>query len=101
MTMLKHELQQLGIDAYDEHTHQGMLRHLIVRKARATGEVMVVLVTRQKKFPQKDAVVELIQQVVTECDINYAKCESAKKRTSFLVMKRLYYTENSHCGYNW
>lgn len=62
MTMLKYKLQQLGIETYDEHTHKGMLRHVIIRKARQTGQVMVVLVTRHKKFPQKDAVVELIQQ---------------------------------------
>lgn len=62
MTMLKHKIQLLGIETYDEKTHKGMLRHLIVRKARQTGEVMVVLVTRQKKFPQQQAVVELILQ---------------------------------------
>lgn len=64
MSTLKHELHDMGIEAYDERTHRGMLRHLIVRKARATGELMVVLVTRSKKFPQKDAVMELIKRVV-------------------------------------
>ncbi|MDV6377748.1 23S rRNA (uracil(1939)-C(5))-methyltransferase RlmD [Sporosarcina sp. GW1-11] len=64
MTMLKHKLQQLGIETYNEKTHKGMLRHLIVRKARQTDQVMVVLVTRQKKFPQKQAVVDLILQEV-------------------------------------
>ena len=64
MAMLKYELHAIGIDAYDEKTHLGMLRHLIVRKGRASGEVMVVLVTRKKKFPQKDAAIELIKRVV-------------------------------------
>lgn len=64
MTTLKNELHSMGIVAYDEHKHSGMLRHLIVRKARATGELMVVLVTRAKKFPQKNAVIELIKRVV-------------------------------------
>ena len=66
MSTLKHEMYALGLDAYDEKTHRGMLRHLIVRKGRATGEIMVVLVTRKKKFPQKDEVVELIKRVVPE-----------------------------------
>ncbi|WP_301109089.1 23S rRNA (uracil(1939)-C(5))-methyltransferase RlmD [Sporosarcina sp.] len=66
MRLLKHKIQQLGIETYDEKTHRGMLRHLIVRKARQTGQVMVVLVTRHKKFPQKDAVVDLIRQEVPE-----------------------------------
>ncbi|BAQ08790.1 RNA methyltransferase [Bacillus sp. OxB-1] len=64
MTALKRELHSLGIDTYDEKIHRGMLRHVVVRKARATGEVMVVLVTLKKKFQQKDAVVELIRNTV-------------------------------------
>ncbi|MEK4026223.1 23S rRNA (uracil(1939)-C(5))-methyltransferase RlmD [Sporosarcina sp. FSL W7-1283] len=64
MAMLKRKIQQLGIETYDERTHKGMLRHLIVRKARQTDQVMVVLVTRHKKFPQKQEVVELIQQEI-------------------------------------
>jgi 23S rRNA (uracil1939-C5)-methyltransferase len=66
MSTLKHEMHALGIDAYDEKTHRGILRHLIVRKGRATGEIMVVLVTRKKKFPQKEAVVELIKRVIPD-----------------------------------
>ena len=64
MATLKHELHIMGIEAYDERTHRGMLRHLIVRKARATGELMVVLVTRSKKFPQKEEAIALIKKVV-------------------------------------
>ena len=64
MSTLKHELQIMGIEAYDERTHRGMLRHLIVRKARATGELMVVLVTKSKKFPQKEEAIALIKRVV-------------------------------------
>ena len=53
MSTLKHELQIMGIEAYDERTHRGMLRHLIVRKARATGELMVVLVTKSENSHKK------------------------------------------------
>ena len=66
MTALKREMDVLGIQAYDEKTHKGMLRHLIVRKGRATNEIMVVFVTRKKKFPQKEAVVELVKHVIPE-----------------------------------
>ena len=64
MAMLKYELHAIGIDAYDEKTHLGLLRHLIVRKGRTSGEVMVVLVTRKKKFTQKTAAIELIKRVI-------------------------------------
>ncbi|CAM3211600.1 23S rRNA (uracil(1939)-C(5))-methyltransferase RlmD [Filibacter tadaridae] len=66
MSTLKHEMHAIGLEAYDDKTHRGMLRHLIVRKGRATGELMVVLVTRKKKFPQKDAVIDLIKRVAPE-----------------------------------
>src|SRR5699024_7063641 len=45
---------RFGITAYDEEKHRGMLRHIMVRNGKATGEVMVVLITRTKKLPQKD-----------------------------------------------
>lgn len=66
MAMLKRELQILGIDAYDEHKHKGFLRHLVVRKARATGELMVVLVTAQRKFPESELVIKAIKRVVPD-----------------------------------
>ncbi|MEL4026389.1 23S rRNA (uracil(1939)-C(5))-methyltransferase RlmD [Lysinibacillus endophyticus] len=64
MANLKKELMEIGIVPYNEESHQGMLRHVVVRKGRATGEVMIVLVTNKHKFPQKDAAVELIRKLV-------------------------------------
>ena len=64
MAQLKGELAALGIRPYDEKSHQGMLRHVVVRKGRATGEVMIVLVTKTKKFQQKEAAVTKIRELV-------------------------------------
>ncbi|WP_010308533.1 23S rRNA (uracil(1939)-C(5))-methyltransferase RlmD [Kurthia senegalensis] len=61
---LKPKLWALGLQPYDEYTKRGQLRHVVVRKARATNEVMVVLVTKKRKFPQKDAVVDTIRQLI-------------------------------------
>ena len=83
MSTLKHEMHSMGIEAYDERTHRGMLRHLIVRKARATGELMVVLVTRSKKFPQKDAAIELIKRVVPEVTSIMQNVNSEKTNVIF------------------
>lgn len=44
---------EIGLQPYNEASHQGMLRHVVVRKGRATEEVMVVLVTNKHKFSQK------------------------------------------------
>lgn len=51
----------LGITAYDEKTHTGMLRHIVARSGKTTGELMVVLITRTKKIPQVDKLVEGIR----------------------------------------
>ncbi|WP_332645979.1 23S rRNA (uracil(1939)-C(5))-methyltransferase RlmD [Lysinibacillus sp. 54212] len=61
---LKGELTKLGLQPYNEASHSGQLRHVVVRKGRATNEVMVVLVTKSRKLPQKDAVVGVIQRLV-------------------------------------
>src|SRR5690625_2557883 len=51
----------LGISAYDEKSHQGVLRHIIIRIACSTGDTMVILVTRTKKLPRE---AELVQRLV-------------------------------------
>ncbi|MGR6898991.1 23S rRNA (uracil(1939)-C(5))-methyltransferase RlmD [Rummeliibacillus sp. BSL5] len=61
---LKPQLWKLGIKPYNEETEQGMLRHVVVRKARATEEVMVVLVTKKRKFPQAEEAVALIRKLI-------------------------------------
>ncbi|QCR33866.1 23S rRNA (uracil(1939)-C(5))-methyltransferase RlmD [Lysinibacillus sp. SGAir0095] len=64
MANLKKKLMEIGVQPYNEASHQGMLRHVVVRKGHATGKVMIVLVTNKHKFPQKDEAVALIQKLV-------------------------------------
>lgn len=61
---LKPQLWALGLTPYNEDTKQGQLRHVVVRKARATDEVMVVLVTKKRKFKQQEVVVEAIRKLI-------------------------------------
>lgn len=55
----------LGISAYNEVAHQGDLRHIFVRTAYTTGEMMIVLVTKREKVPQLD---QLIEQITAQND---------------------------------
>lgn len=64
MANLKKELMEIDVQPYNEESHNGMLRHVVVRKGRATGEVMIVLVTNKHKFPQKEAAIEVIRKLV-------------------------------------
>ncbi|WAA09175.1 23S rRNA (uracil(1939)-C(5))-methyltransferase RlmD [Fervidibacillus albus] len=57
--VVKEVASTLGIPAYDEKAHKGVLRHIYARYGRETGELMVVLVTRTEQIPKK-------KQLVTE-----------------------------------
>lgn len=50
----------LGISAYHEETHKGVLRHIMARYGKQTGELMVVIITRTSDLPQKNKLVEEI-----------------------------------------
>jgi 23S rRNA (uracil1939-C5)-methyltransferase len=63
---MKKELGRLGIAPYNEKTNQGMLRHVVIRKGRATGEIMVVLITKKKKFPQQVEAVSAIKRILPQ-----------------------------------
>jgi 23S rRNA (uracil1939-C5)-methyltransferase len=51
---------ELGIPAYDEETHKGVLRHIMARYGKQTGELMVVIITRTADIPNKSKLVEEI-----------------------------------------
>jgi len=49
---------KLGISAYNEKTHQGVLRHIVVRIGKTMNEAMVIIVTRTKKLPHQEKIVK-------------------------------------------
>ncbi|RFU61817.1 23S rRNA (uracil(1939)-C(5))-methyltransferase RlmD [Peribacillus glennii] len=59
---VKEICSQLGIQPYDEEAHKGVLRHIMARYGKTTGELMIVMVTRTTELPQKNKIVE---QIVT------------------------------------
>ncbi len=46
--------RKLGISAYDEESGKGLLRHVVVKVAFRTGEMMIVLVTNGDRIPHTD-----------------------------------------------
>ncbi len=47
-----------GVEPYNEETNRGVLRHIIVRIGKQTGEVMVVLVTKTEELPFRKAFIK-------------------------------------------
>ncbi|KXG42646.1 23S rRNA (uracil(1939)-C(5))-methyltransferase RlmD [Tepidibacillus decaturensis] len=58
--------EELGISAYNEVTHTGILRHVVSRVGANTGELMLILVTSRKDFPKKEQLVEKILEEIPE-----------------------------------
>ncbi len=61
---VKEAARMLGISPYNRATGRGLLRHVVVRHARTTGQRMVVLVTNGRDIPHAHELVELIRERV-------------------------------------
>lgn len=55
-----------GFRAYNEDTGTGLLRHITVRVAHATGEIMLTLVTAKEMFPSRQNFVKEILKLHPE-----------------------------------
>ena len=51
---IRQMLRPFGLTVYDERTGSGFLRHVLIKRAFATGEVLVVLVTGTPVFKSKN-----------------------------------------------
>jgi 23S rRNA (uracil1939-C5)-methyltransferase len=51
-----------GLSVYDQATHEGYLRHLIVREGRNTAQALVVLVTAPGRLDGVERLVETLQR---------------------------------------
>lgn len=58
--IVKEICSELGVTAYNEEAHTGVLRHIMARFGRKTDELMIVLITRTEKLPHRKEIVEKI-----------------------------------------
>ncbi|QJD84743.1 23S rRNA (uracil(1939)-C(5))-methyltransferase RlmD [Cohnella herbarum] len=61
---VKEAARMLDIGAYNRATGRGLLRHVVVRHARTTGQRMVVLVTNGRDIPHAQEFAALIREKV-------------------------------------
>lgn len=59
---IKRICEKHGVRAYNEQTHKGTLRHIMARYGMKTGEIMVVLITRNTDLPNKNQIIQDIIQ---------------------------------------
>ena len=59
-------MEQHQIPAYQEETHTGLVRHIVIRVGKATGQVMVCLVVNGREIPHSEELIQCLQ----ECEIS-------------------------------
>lgn len=74
------------IKTYDEDTGYGLLRHVLVRRGFATGEIMVVLITGYPVFPGKNNFVKALLKAHPE--ITTIVLNINDKKTSMVLGER-------------
>lgn len=57
-------MKENHVPAYDEESHKGLIRHVLIRKGFTSGELMVCLVINSRKqLPFQDRLIRLLQEI--------------------------------------
>ncbi len=56
-------IKENNISIYNEETNRGLLRHIFIRKAEKTGEIMFALVINGEDIPNKESLIENLLNV--------------------------------------
>jgi len=87
--------------AYDQATHEGFLRHLVVREGRNTGQALVLLVTARGELPDRDHFVDVLRRFPEVRSIQWAVNDGVSGVTTGLPAHVLYgeeWIEEELCG---
>ena len=52
-----------GVSVYDEVAHQGLLRHIYVRRGVVSGEILVCLSINGRNIPKREALIARLKQI--------------------------------------
>ena len=63
LSAVREYLAESGAAPYDEETGRGLVRHVLMRKGFATGEIVVCLVSNGTKIPAPETLWERLQKV--------------------------------------
>ena len=56
-------MENENITAYEEQKQKGLVRHILIRKAFATGQIMVCLVINGNQLPSADQLIKRLEQI--------------------------------------
>ncbi|HEY8723252.1 MAG TPA: 23S rRNA (uracil(1939)-C(5))-methyltransferase RlmD [Gaiellaceae bacterium] len=69
------------LTAYDQETHEGYLRHLMIREGRNTGQALVQLVTNRGERFDRERLIEVLTQVPEVKSIHWSINEGLSETT--------------------
>ena len=78
LAVIKTFMQEKEIEPYDEVTLNGLIRYVMIRKAFATGEIMVCIVINGTKIPFMDELVDKLSKIkgMTSISISVNLCNT-------------------------
>lgn len=100
---IKGMLRSFKILTYDEDTGYGFLRHVLIKRGFATGEIMLVLVTASAIFPSKNNFIKALREKHPEITTIIQNVND--KMTSMVLGEKEQvifgkgYIEDELCGY--
>ena len=91
------------ISAYDEKLHQGLLRHIYVRRGAVSGQVLVCLAVNGRKLPHSEVLIEKLKAVpgftTLVLSVN-TKRGNAVLGDEFITLYGPGFIEDTLCGLN-
>ncbi len=86
LDIIRNFMKEYKIEPYDETTHTGLVRHALIRKGFATGELMVCLVINGKKLP---AAGELAKRLQTVPGMTSISCSVNREKTNVIMGREI------------
>jgi 23S rRNA (uracil1939-C5)-methyltransferase len=83
--------KRLGLTIYNTRTHTGLLRNLVIRHSRASGETMVILVTSDDATDVIEAYADMLQREIPEVTTLVQGVNRKKAQIAFSEETRLMY----------
>lgn len=82
-------MKKYNVTAYDEKKNRGIVRHILTRVGKATGEVMVCLVINAKKLPYSEEFVEMIKNCGINLEIKSITVNTNRENTNVILGEKV------------
>lgn len=86
LEIIKAFMKEYRIRPYDEKSHQGLVRHALIRKGFKSSEIMVCLVINGKRLPHGEELVKRLSAVSGMTSISYSINE---EKTNVIMGKEI------------